>query len=197
MSEKTKNPVFGDLVKPIISLLLICLVAAGLLGAANAVTKAPIEELAAKNAMEAKQKVLPDAQTFDEEGREVDGALAFAGYAADGSVAGYVFETKTNSYGGKLVVMTGVGNDGAVRGVTITEINDTPGLGLKAKTDPTFLTQYAGKSGVVGVVKNADDKTDGDIVAITSATISSKAVTTAVNAALSAFDAITGGAENE
>ena len=52
---------------------------------------------------------------------------------------------------------------------------------MKAKND-SFISQYDGKSGTIGVVKV--NPGESDIVAISGATITSKAVTAGVQAAL-------------
>ncbi|MCR5041744.1 MAG: FMN-binding protein [Clostridia bacterium] len=184
----------SGLIKPVVSLLLICLIAAGVLAGANAVTEEPIAQRAEADAVAAKQAALSEAVSFSDEKQTSDEKVTcFEGFDASGGLVGYVFSCEVNSYGGKLTLMAGFGLDGAVTGVTITEINDTPGLGLKAKTDPAFLPQFTGLTGNAGVVKNAADKGENDVVAITSATITSKAVASAVNAARAQFDALKGG----
>ena len=61
---------------------------------------------------------------------------------------------------------------------------------MNAKND-SFKNQFVGMSGTIGV--NKSGKTDTEIQALTGATITSKAVTKAVNAALSEFSKIGGG----
>ena len=57
-----------------------------------------------------------------------------------------------------------------------------------------FLSQYIDRSGNIGVNKN--EKTDTEIQAVSGATISSKAVTEAVNQAFSAYEAVKAGGNN-
>ena len=63
------------------------------------------------------------------------------------------------------------------------EINDTPGLGLKAK-EPEFKSQFAGKKAEALSVTKSGSGSDNEIAAISGATITSSATTNAVNAAL-------------
>ena len=79
-------------------------------------------------------------------------------------------------------MVVGIGTDGAVMGAKVTAHTETPGLGAKAQADPTWIAQFAGKpaSGALAVTKDG-----GDIVPITGATITSRAVTAAVNTAAS------------
>ena len=85
---------------------------------------------------------------------------------------------------GDIDIMTGVDAEGKVTGIRILSIEETPGLGMNAKKD-SFRQQYVGKSGELAVNKDG-----GEIVAITSATVTSRAVTKAVNQALALYDSV-------
>lgn len=65
--------------------------------------------------------------------------------------------------------MVGIDADGTITGLRVTGHSETAGLGAKA-TDPSFYEQFTGKSGSVSVTKDG-----GEIVPITSATITSRA----------------------
>ena len=86
-------------------------------------------------------------------------------------------------FGGTVGLTVGV-SDGAITGVRIGSHSETPGLGAKA-ADEAFYGQFAGKSGELTVTKTGA-VTDQEINAITAATITSKAVTGAVNEVLAA-----------
>lgn len=101
-----------------------------------------------------------------------------------------VFTTTSKSYGGDLIVMTGVDNDGKVTGIQILSISDTAGLGMKAQTD-SFKSQFKGLVDGIKVAKNSADHDNNEILALTGATITSNAVTTAVNEALANYKTIT------
>ena len=172
-----------------LSLFLICAVSAGILAAVNHKTDPIIRTRSEETARAARSELLPDAADFEEVAL-ADGSAADAGTDADGVICGYVFTTSASSYGGKLKLMTGISAAGAVTGVKILEIEDTPGLGMNAKR-PEFLAQYDGTDAELTVVKNAEAG-DNEIAAITSATITSRAVTAAVNAARAGFNELTG-----
>ena len=76
--------------------------------------------------------------------------------------------------------MVGVDDGGSVTGVVILSHSETAGLGARADS-PEFLGQYTGKSGTI-TVNDGDNAIDG----LSGATITSKAVTTGVNTALTA-----------
>ena len=82
--------------------------------------------------------------------------------------------------------------NGAITGVEILSHGETPGLGANA-VKPDFKNRFIGKSGQLTVDKNSND--GQNVQAITAATITSKAVTGAVNAVTAAYQEITGGAK--
>lgn len=194
VSAAAKKAAAAEIWKPIVSLFVICLISSLLLALANKITEGPIAALAASDEQAAKQAVLADATEFGDEQTDPDtGASWYVGKDASGQIVGYVFKTKATSYGGELDIMTGIDKDGKIAGVKITTINDTPGLGMKAKTDPNFIQEFIGKSGTLTVTKDKTNTDSDKIVAITSATITSKAMTKAVNAATAEYEKITKG----
>ena len=88
---------------------------------------------------------------------------------------------------GNIDSMVGVKTDGTVAGMDFLSISETAGLGMNADSDD-FKSQFVGKSGVIGVNKNTS--TDTEIQALTGATITSKAVTNAVNIALELYEEV-------
>jgi electron transport complex protein RnfG len=81
----------------------------------------------------------------------------------------------------------GVDNDGVITGISVggSSFSETAGLGARAK-EAWFAEQYIGKASPIALTKDG-----GEIDAITSATITSRAVTTAVNNAVLALGALT------
>ena len=165
-----------------LSLFLICAVAAGALAYVNTVTAPTIAANNAAAEDKARGEVLPAAESFEEK-TAPDGTVYYEGKSS-GTTVGCVFTTSAKGYGGDVAIMTGIDTEGKVTGISILEINETPGLGMNAKKD-SFRNQYVGKSGELAVNKDG-----GEIVAITSATVTSRAVTKAVNAALALYDSV-------
>ncbi len=174
---------------PTIALFLICLVSTVLLAFANNVTAPIIDELAIKTEEESRKKVLSVAETF--EVKTADGINYVVGLDKDGNEVGMVFTTTSKSYGGDMIVMTGVDMDGKITGIELLQINDTPGLGMNAQK-PEFRNKFIGMSGEVKILKNSANAANNEIDALSGATISSNAVATAVNEALANFEKITG-----
>ncbi len=192
-----KNKTLKEILVPAVMLFVIAAVCTALLAGTNLLTKDKIAEIAVQAEMKAKIAVFADAKTFsDAKTVDVNGT-SYTYYDAqdeNGNVIGYVFSITTKSYGGDLSAMVGVSAEtDKITGVEITAISDTPGLGLKVDSED-FLSQYIDRTGTIGVNKN--ESTDTEIKAVSGATISSKAVTNAVNQAFSAYETVKAGGNN-
>ena len=168
--------------KPIVVLCIICVVITGALAATNSVT-APIIEEATRRAQElARQELLPEASGFTKvEGIDVENVSDV--YTADNGV-GIVVTCTGKGYGGAVTVMVAFSPDGTIAQIKVTGQAETAGVGTKVTTQPTtFWDQFAGKAAQTLTLGEDVDK-------VTGATISSRAVTNAVNAAIDAYNAI-------
>lgn len=187
-----KNKSFKEIALPAIVLFIIATVCTALLAGTNLLTKDKIADLAVQAENEAKSAVI-DAQSFSD-AKKNNGNIYYEALDEKGNVTGYVFNVSAKSYGGVLTCMVGISaEDEKVTGVEITSISDTPGLGMKA-TAKDWLNQFIGKESGISVNKNSSS--DTEIQAITSATITSQAVTDAVNSAFDVLSQVKGGAEN-
>ena len=166
--------------KPIVVLCVMCIVVTGALAATNNVT-APIIAEATRVAQEkARMELLPDAVGFTKaEGIDVENVSDV--YVADNGV-GTVITCSAKGYGGTITVMVAFTPERTVKQIKITDQAETQGLGSKIATEASFQESFSGLS--------AEPFEVTDISAISGATISSKAVTAAVNSAIDAFNAI-------
>lgn len=186
----------NKIVKNAIILTLITLVSGIGLGFVYEITKEPIAQAQDAAKKEAWQEVFPEASSSDFEETDVDAkaadkAIKDLGVKATidevctvkGGEAGYIVTaTDKEGYGGDIKITVGITSDGTVSGISILSISETAGLGMKA-TEPVFYEQYEGKQTDRFVVSK--DGGDGEpIDALSGATITSRAVTGAVNAAL-------------
>lgn len=175
-----KNNNFKENIFPAIVLVCICLVVTLALAGTYSVANPKILDNQQKAADEARMQVLPDGDSFAEfDGKLTDGVIDC--YIADNK-AGIAVTSEYKGFGGSVKVMTGIGADGKVTGVTVTEHGETPGLGTKAMT-VEYLEQYKGVADAVGGHINNDENID----AITGATITSNAVYCSVVEALAQF----------
>ena len=175
-----------DILVPTVSLFVICLVATLLLALVNSITVDKIAEQTKQAEAAARTAVLQDAKSFDKKDDY------YIGKDASGKVVGYVFNTVGDSkgYGGAIAVTVGIDNDGVITGIVPGDVSqETPGLGQNAGKE-SWQKQFIGKKGQLTVVKG--EPKDSEIKAITSATITSKAVTSSVNKALEEFAKIGG-----
>ena len=172
-----------EVVKPAAILFVICVVVSAALAGTNLLTKKPIEDAQTKKAEESRMVALPGAESFEER----DGH--YAGMDSAGQTAGYVFETESKGYGGTVKVMTGISAQGDITGVIVLSHSETPGLGANAEKE-SFREQYqqpvANLAGGIQVVK-FQAPAEGEIQAMTGATITSTAVTNAVNQAIEQY----------
>lgn len=173
-----------DYLVPTVTLFVICLVATVLLGLTNQVTAPIIENLAIETEIKSRQTVFADASSFGEANILEDGTSVVAAFDESGATIGYVVvNTAKEGYGGDISVMTGVDANGKVTGIDILSHAETAGLGAKA-TEASFREQFIGLIG--GITVSKDKAGENSIDAITGATITSRAVTDAVNAAIEA-----------
>lgn len=197
----------NTIVKDAAILFVITLIAGLALGAVHAITLEPIKEATIAATNKTYSEVYPEASEFEntdeltaaveKANTEIDtwgignkaGKLsiddAMVAKDASGNAIGYmIIATSGEGYGGDIKMTVGISNDGKVTGIGFLTINETVGLGLKAK-NPEFKDQFVGKdaSGTIEPVKtgNANEQ---QFNAISGATFTSTAVSYALNAAL-------------
>lgn len=180
-----KSSDIREILKIGIILFLITAVSAGVLAAVNSVTAPIIEANAEKKQNEAMAKVLPEAEGFDLIETEANTGSVTAVYS--GAEAGYVVMCEPNGYGGAISMAVGIKPDGTVNGIDIISQSETAGLGANCVNEE-FKAQFAGKTAGITVSKNGAK--DNQIDAISSATITSKAVTKGVNDAIEAVNGL-------
>jgi len=217
---KEKGQMKG-LIKDTLILFAITLIAGVLLGVVNELTKEPIaqQEIAAKATACGEVFYEADASgnmvevvslTFEELSETEVAALnekcagsysssitadaVYRALQADGSLYGYVIGITTKEgYGGAISFYMGVTADGVLKGVSLLSIAETPGLGMNAES--VLIPQFRNvKADAFFVTKGGDGaQSDEAIDAITSATITSNAITNGVNAGMTCFRALTEG----
>lgn len=186
-----------DITKTGITLFLITAISALVLAVVNSYTSGIIEKNTQQKQAEAMNKVIKDAKEFLEVEIKTDATSSFyvpakSVYEAkneNGETTGYAVLVSENGYGGEISMVVGVDNDLIVTGISIISQSETPSLGAKC-TDPDFQNQFIGKTKDLTVVKNGAKNNQVD--AISSATITSKAVTEGVNQAINIVEYIKG-----
>ncbi len=109
----------------------------------------------------------------------------YGAFSQAGLSFGYVVEAASGrGYGGEIVLYVGVRTDGTVNGVSIRDINETPGFGMEAPD--VLVPQFAGRRVESFVFTKTGAAAENEVDAISGATRTTGAVTNAVNGGLAA-----------
>ncbi len=191
-------------------LFAITLISGLVLGFFHELTADPIAKQQAEAVRKACNAVFAEAASFEETEYTVSSELAeqlatdgvktgtvYKALASDGTLLGHVIESaSTKGYGGEIVLYLGVKTDGTLNDISILSISETPGLGMRA--EEVLVPQFHDKSVSTFVYTKNGAAADNEIDAISGATITTKAVTAAVNDGLALARELTeGGAANE
>lgn len=196
-----------QIIKNTLILVCITLTAGLLLGFVYDITKEPIAEQKKIAKAEACEAVFAEADSFDtEHPYDVSDAPdilkgeyescsideAVPALDAEGNLLGYAMTvTCSEGYGGDLTFMMGVTTDGMLNGIDFLSLSETAGLGMNA-AEPEFKEQFEGRTSPKLTVTKDTASGEEEIQAISSATITSNAVTKGVNAGLLYYRAMTG-----
>ena len=172
-----ENSTLMHIVRLTVTLLAICAVVAAVLAGVNMITKDRIAEIQAQKTEKAIEEVLPNVQGLQQLPLSGDAGIVQAVYSAGGS---YAVQVAPGGFDGEVTMMVGIEN-GTVTGISVISHTETPGLGAVAAAQnakgEAFRGQFAGQSGTLEIGEQID--------AMSGATITSTAVVTGVNAALS------------
>ena len=179
-----------QILRLVLTLFLICALVAAALAGVNSITKDRIASIAEEKNQAAMRQVLPDGKNLQAITFNDESGIVKEVYAPDGEIASGQFAVKVtpSGFGGEMVLMVGI-EDNKVSGISVVSHAETPSLGAVAASDNSkgtaFRQQFVGMSGTLAVNKDG-----GQVDAITSATITSRAVTDGVNAALACVQAL-------
>jgi electron transport complex protein RnfG len=180
-----------EMIKMLIVLTILATLSGGLLAAIRDNTKDRIENQvlefvkgpAIRSILEGATND-PIVDRFQIKDGEVERTV-FVG-VLEGEPRAVTFETSGKGYGGDVGLMVGIDTkDSKIIGVGVTTHAETPGMGAKAQTDPSFAAQFKGLP-LEGQVNVTGD--GGSINAISGATITSRAVCSATNDALKIYE---------
>ncbi len=211
----------GKIFKDASVLFIITLVAGVLLGLVYQVTKEPIAAQNEKAKQEAYETVLESAEEFEviyseENSEDLDSLKALLAWSDDdyskddisevvagksnGETVGYVITVVAHDgYAGDIKFSVGISKEGECLGTSILSIGETAGLGMRAKTDPSYLNQFKNvTTDKFELVTDGTGSEAGDSVvdAISGSTVTSKAMAKGINAALTAFKVLEEGGNN-
>ena len=208
------------IIKDVLILFAITLVAGLALGAVYNFTSSARSEQEKKTLNEAYSAVMPGVESTEkmkvdlkkmnkhiaEEVKENEKELNYKPYnpfkakidsvilAKDknGKDLGYIMSVvDEEAYNSSLNMAVGIDMNGSVKGIAFLDINETPGLGMKAQEE-SFLKQYYGKDVEFFTYTKDSPEDDSQVDAISSATITTNAVTHGVDACLILADHLGG-----
>ncbi len=201
----------NKIVKDTLAITLITLISGLALGLVQDITAGPIAKQQKKAKEEAYKAVFADADTFEELtlteelSAAIEANLDENGYTAQnideimlakdnaGAEIGYAFTvTSSEGYGGDIQFAMGVKADGTMNGISILNISETAGLGMKATT-AEFQEQFKEKKVEKFSYTKSGASADNEIDALSGATITTNAMTNGVNAGLCTFQFAKGG----
>ncbi len=177
----------------LLALAVIAVIASGALAAVYVLTKGSIDQVNEEKTQTAMTNVLPNfdgtTEKIEIQARESDKTpvIVNLAYNKDGSLFGAAVETYTDkAFGGTFTIMVGFDTTGVIIGTAVIKAAETPGLGDKIKTEK-FSGQFVEKKLRPWDAPLAVTKDQGQVDAITAATISSRAYCDAVNRAAEAY----------
>ena len=193
--------------RPVVVLTAITLIAGLALSGVYVMTKDTIEAAHSLANAASFREVVPGAETFEADAsvqaalEAVDGQVygsdfgrayineAYTAYDADGNTAGYVVRaTSADGFDGNISMAVGLSPEGVVNGISFTELNETPGMGMRCG-ESEFMGQFAGKAVSRFTLNKAGGSTaDDEIDTVSGASTTSGAVVNAVNAALDFYE---------
>lgn len=196
----------------LLSLLFICLLAAGLLAKVNDMTKEPIADAKALKLEEAIKNVVPEfdnnpvSESYKVATDSGDSLLVYPAKKGDDVVGFAVNSYSDNGFSGNIQVMVGFDMENNVVDYAILSHAETPGLGSqmvdwfkpqveeKSLIETIFgfeMQKQETKSSIIGKspknTKMNVSQDGGDIDAISASTITSRAFLEAVNKAYAAY----------
>ncbi len=196
----------------LLSLLFICLIAAGLLAKVNDMTKQPIADAKALKLEEAIKNVVPEfdnnpvSESYKVATDSGDSLLVYPAKKGDDMVGFAVNSYSDNGFSGNIQVMVGFDMEKNVVDYAILSHAETPGLGSqmvdwfkpqveeKSLIETLFgfeMQKQETKSSIIGkspgTTKMTVSQDGGDIDAISASTITSRAFLEAVNKAYAAY----------
>ncbi len=200
--KNKKSLIKSELIRDAIALFLITLVSGLGLSYVYEITKEPIAVQAVQKTLEANQEVFAEAASFEEdeqlmqllEGTDLVSINSdYSGvtinsinkaYSSNQELLGYNINVSTSAgYKDGIKFVYGYSLDGSIKGIAFLSISETAGLGMKAK-EPKFLDQFLNKKVAQFAVSKTGATSEDQVDAISGATITSKAVTYAVNAGI-------------
>ena len=179
------------ILKPALSLLIIAAITTSLLALVYSLTLEPIANQRKKAQEKTMKAIMPAAAEFREIQTEKTKNMdrVFEGRTGE-EILGYIIELSPAGYSGDINMMVGIlKKEHEIAGMRIIKHTETPGLGALAVKEKFYSKYDKRKLVPLRVVRNSAG--ENEIEAITGATITSRAITNAVNEAIEWYKGVT------
>ena len=210
-TAKTKDKMdVKGIVVAIAAIFVITLVMGVALGGVYNITKDPIAKAEEQAKQDAYKEVLPKADMLESVGTDMEPVNALLeqkginnitiddiciGGDSDNNVVGFVvLLTTSEGYGGDIQLAIGISPTMQVTGISFLKLNETAGLGMEADSEE-FLSQFIGKNVHSFTYTKTGSTSDSEIDALSGATITTSAVTNAINAGIRTIRLLTSGGQ--
>ncbi len=197
---KNKKVKKESIIKDAMALFVVTLVCALALSYVYEITKAPIADQNALKKERAYQAVYQNATpkldedlmklveatdftTYDSSYKNITIDEINKAYDSNNNLVGYILQVSNKGYKDTITMTFGYTLDGSLTNIEFLALNETAGLGMNA-SKPEFIGQFSGKSVDQFEVTKTGATNENEIDAISSSTITSKAIVNAVNAGI-------------
>lgn len=191
-----------------VAIFMITAIAAVALAYVEQITNEPIKQAQQQAKEDAYREVFQDAKSFEADAEfdydEAGRLLYEQGFQTNidevviakndkNEAIGYVLIiTSHEAYDSDLQIALGVTNEGMTNGISFLSLHETAGLGMEADTE-SFKEQFQGKNVENFQYTKSGASKDEEIDALSGATITTNAVTNAVNSGLFYIEYLKGG----
>ncbi|MFC1569627.1 FMN-binding protein [bacterium] len=175
---------FKELIKYAFILMVVTLTASGTLALVHSITAEKIEFEKRKELRQGLSYVLPGSLNGVIITVESDNYIYYEGYANRDTtqLIEYAFSSFAKGYSSTIWTLVGLDTTGSISRIKILDQKETPGLGTRCteiksgENEAWWEVQFQGKD----VRTVSVDKDDGNIISITGATITSRAITNSI-----------------
>ncbi|MGI9532520.1 RnfABCDGE type electron transport complex subunit G [Lutimonas sp.] len=175
-----------------LTLFVTTLVAGVSLGFINDITKGPKARAKLERKINALRSVLPEFNNNPVESVQLlkselakDSVEVYTASLDENEVGTAIVGSSEKGFSGLVKIMVGFNTDGSINNIEVLEQKETPGLGTKMK-DEKFIRQFKGKHPSTFNLKVKKDQ--GDVDALTGATITTRAFGEATQMAYDIFE---------
>lgn len=173
-----------ETIKLVAVLTVICSVSAAMLAAVHNVTMGPITKALEIKTAKAASEVMPDGAPAAVK-TDIEGENFFISRSASGKIEAVAVEgSSKNGYGGELKLMVGLSAEKKLINYQVISSKETAGLGTKI-IEPEFKDPLLGKALDSNWIVKKDG---GEVDAVTSATISSRAALECIRDAIAKYE---------